>query len=109
MGTDDRIQLARDFYRAFAAGDRDFVERALDEEFSFSSPVDVGLDRAGLFERCWPGAGQVVQEFEFVRLLESGEITRPANDGRGTGSISAVTPRDATVRVRRPLDRQWKT
>ena len=73
MGADDRIQLARDFYRAFAAGDRDFVERALDEEFSFSSPVDVGLDRAGFFERCWPGAGQVVQEFEFVRLLESGD------------------------------------
>jgi ketosteroid isomerase-like protein len=69
----DRAQLARDFYRAFAAGDRDFVERGLHEEFSFSSPVDVGLDRAGFFERCWPGAGQIVREFEFVRLLESGD------------------------------------
>ncbi len=73
MATGDRIQLARDFYRAFAAGDRDFVEETLDQEFTFSSPVDVGLDRTGFFERCWPGAGQVVQAFEFVRLLEAGD------------------------------------
>jgi ketosteroid isomerase-like protein len=64
--------IARDLYRAFAAGDRDFVERALSEDFTFSSPLDVGLDRAGYFERCWPGAGQG-QEFEFVRVVQSGD------------------------------------
>jgi hypothetical protein len=53
----------------FAAGDRDFVERTLADHFTFSSPVDVGLDRAGYFERCWPGSGQG-QRFEFVRLVE---------------------------------------
>jgi hypothetical protein len=73
MTVSDRLALTRDFYRAFAAGDRAFAERILDEEFSFSSPVDVGLDRAGFFERCWPGAGRAVQEFEFVRMLESGD------------------------------------
>jgi hypothetical protein len=73
MTPTDRVQRARDFYAAFAAGDREVVERILDEEFSFSSPVDVGLDRTGFFERCWPGAGQIVKEFEFVRLLEAGD------------------------------------
>jgi ketosteroid isomerase-like protein len=68
----DRTQLARDLYRAFAGGDRDAVERSLGEDFTFSSPVDVGLDRAGYFERCWPGAGRG-QEFEFVRLVQSGD------------------------------------
>jgi hypothetical protein len=86
MATGDRVQLARNFYRAFAAGDREFVERSLDEEFTFSSPVDVGLDRAGFFERCWPGAGHVVQEFEFVRMLECGdEVIVTYEMGRGDG------------------------
>ena len=53
-------------------GDRGFVEEILDDTFTFSSPVDVGLDRAGYFERCWPGSGQG-QQFEFVRLVEAGD------------------------------------
>ena len=83
-----RTQLARDLYHAFAEGDRGAVDRLLADGFTFSSPVDVGLDRAGYFERCWPGAGQH-QQFEFVRLVEYGdevivtyEMTR-ADGGRG--------------------------
>jgi ketosteroid isomerase-like protein len=72
MSVSDRINRARELYLAFAAGDRDFVDGILAEEFTFSSPVDVGLDRAGYFERCWPGAGQG-QRFEFVRLVETGD------------------------------------
>jgi ketosteroid isomerase-like protein len=89
MATTDRLALARDFYLAFAAGDRPFAERFLDEDFTFSSPLDVGLDRAGFFERCWPAAGELVQEFEFVRLLESGDevvvtyVMRRSDGGRG--------------------------
>ena len=81
-------QLAGDLYRAFAAGDRAFVEHILTDDFAFSSPLDVGLDRAGYFDRCWPGAGQG-QDFEFVRLLQQGdevvvtyEMTR-TDGGRG--------------------------
>jgi SnoaL-like domain len=83
-----RTRRAEDFYRAFAAGDRDMAERIMADAFTFSSPLDVGLDRAGFFERCWPGAGSG-QQFEFVRLLEVGdevvvtyEMTR-ADGGRG--------------------------
>lgn len=89
MATGDRLALTRDFYRAFAAGDREFAERILDEEFSFSSPVDVGLDRAGFFKRCWPAAGRVVQGFEFARMVESGDevivtyVMRRSDGGRG--------------------------
>jgi ketosteroid isomerase-like protein len=84
----DRVNRTHELYRAFAAGDRDVVEGILADEFTFSSPVDVGLDRRGYFERCWPGAGQR-QQFEFVRLVEAGdevivtyEMTRP-DGGRG--------------------------
>ena len=72
MADEDRLEIARGVYRAFASGDRDFIERTFTEDFSFSSPLDVGLDRAGYFERCWPGAGRG-QEFDFVRLIESGD------------------------------------
>jgi ketosteroid isomerase-like protein len=53
MPTEDRLQFVRDVYRAFASGDRNVTERAFADDFTFSSPVDVGLDRAGYFERCW--------------------------------------------------------
>src|SRR5689334_2421290 len=88
MSGSDRISRAQELYLAFASGDRDFVDGILAEEFTFSSPLDVGLDRGGYFERCWPGAGQR-QQFEFVRLVESGdevivtyEMTR-RDGGRG--------------------------
>ena len=72
MADSDRVRRAREIYLAFAAGDREVVERILTDDFTFSSPADVGLDRRGYFERCWPGAGKG-QEFEFVRVLESGD------------------------------------
>jgi ketosteroid isomerase-like protein len=80
----DRKELAKAHYRAFSAGDRETVEGLLGEEFEFHSPADgQGLDRAGWFERCWPGAGSLT-EFEFVRLIEDAdevvvtyEATRP--------------------------------
>jgi hypothetical protein len=72
MADRDRRQHAREIYLAFASGDRDVVERSFTDDFTFSSPVDVALDREGYFERCWPGAGQG-QEFEFVRVIESGD------------------------------------
>lgn len=84
----DRITTAQQLYAAFAAGDRDVVDGILAAGFTFSSPVDVGLDRAGYFERCWPGAG-LKQQFHFVRLVETDdevvvtyEMTR-ADGGRG--------------------------
>ncbi len=67
----DRIQSVKNFYKAFASGDRDFVEKILAKDFTFSSPPDPHLDKEGFFERCWPGAGKG-QSFEFVRLVESG-------------------------------------
>ncbi len=57
MPTHDLPERAREVYQAFASGDRAAIERLLTDDFSFSSPVDVGLDRAGYFGRCWPAAG----------------------------------------------------
>ena len=69
----DRIELAKANYRAFAGEDRGAIEKLLAEEFEFHSPADEqGLDRAGWFERCWPGAG-TLSKFDSVRLIENGD------------------------------------
>jgi hypothetical protein len=69
----DRIELAKANYLAFAAEDRARAEELIGEPFEFHSPADEGgLDRAGWFERCWPGAGSLT-EFEFVRLIANGD------------------------------------
>jgi ketosteroid isomerase-like protein len=96
----DRLDTVRELYNAFAAGDRDTVDGLLAEEFTFFSPVDPGLDRAGYFERCWPGAGQG-QRFDFVRLLETGaevvvtyEMTRrDGGQGRNTEILAFADDR----------------
>jgi ketosteroid isomerase-like protein len=97
----DRLELARELYLAFAAGDRAAVERLLGDDFAFSSPVDPALDRAGYFERCWPGAGQG-QSFEFLRRLASGdevivtyEMRTP--DGRRGRNTEILTFRGDTI------------
>jgi ketosteroid isomerase-like protein len=68
----DRTQIVRDSYAAFASGDRSFFERRLSDDFLFSAPPDPKLDRAGYFERCWPGAGRG-QRFDLIRLIEAGD------------------------------------
>ena len=96
---DDRVETARALYTAFAAGDRATAERLLSDDFTFSSPLDVGLDRAGYFERCWPGAGGLA--FEFVRLTSVGdevivtyELThRDGRRGRNTEILSFANDR----------------
>src|SRR3954464_12867826 len=72
MSSNDRLQLARDAYRAYETSDRDLIEGILADDLTFYSPPDPGIDRTEYFERCWPNAGQIAS-FEFVRLIESGD------------------------------------
>jgi ketosteroid isomerase-like protein len=88
MTDSDRRQLALRSYQAFAAGDREMIERLLSDDFRFHAPPDPDLDRAGYFERCWPQAG-AGHTFDFKRVVEHGdevivtyESTRP-DGGRG--------------------------
>jgi ketosteroid isomerase-like protein len=72
LASNDRLQLARDAYRAYESGDRDLIESLLADDLTFYSPPDPGIDREQYFERCWPNAGRIAK-FEFVRLIESGD------------------------------------
>ncbi|MEA2368672.1 MAG: hypothetical protein QOH38_1390, partial [Thermoleophilaceae bacterium] len=68
----DRLQLARDSYRAYETRDRGLIDSLLTEDFSFYSPYDVGIDRERYFERCWPNS-ELLDSFEFKRLVEVGD------------------------------------
>ena len=70
--TADRVELARDAYRAFESQDRELIEGLLAEDFVFYSPPDPGIDRAAYFERCWPNAG-LIESYAFKRLEEIGD------------------------------------
>ena len=72
MPGQDRLQLARDAYRAYETVDRSLIEKLLSDDFTFYSPPDPGIDRDAYFERCWPNA-QNIESYDFVRLVESGD------------------------------------
>lgn len=106
MTSADRPQLAKELYHAFMSGDRTFYEEHLSDDFIFSSPHDIGLDRDGYFERCWPGSGRG-GTIDFVRLVESAdevivtyESTTPDGDrGRNTEIIGFTGTKISSVEV----------
>jgi ketosteroid isomerase-like protein len=59
-------------YAAYESGDRAVVEALLTDDFTFSSPDDVGIDRATYFGRCWPNK-ENLEAFDITRLLEVGD------------------------------------
>jgi ketosteroid isomerase-like protein len=72
MAANDRLQVVRDVYGAYESGDRDVVERHLSDDFTFSAPPDVGIDRKTYFERCWPNS-ETTEAFEYERLFEAND------------------------------------
>jgi hypothetical protein len=82
----DRTAIARAMYGAYESGDRSVAERHLSDDLVFSSPADVGIDRATYFERCWPNAGNI-DAYSFERLFEHGDevvVTYEATRTDGT-------------------------
>ncbi|MEP6954557.1 MAG: nuclear transport factor 2 family protein [Solirubrobacteraceae bacterium] len=99
----DHIALTRDMYRAYETGDRRVPEALLTDDFTFSAPPDVGIDRATYFARCWPNAGNI-DAFAFVRLAEIGDdevlVTYEATrvDGTRFRNTEVLTFADGRIR-----------
>jgi ketosteroid isomerase-like protein len=81
LASNNRLQVARDAYRAYESNDRQLIESALADDLVFYSPPDPGIDREQYFERCWPNAG-MIESFEFVRLIESGDEVVVTYEGK---------------------------
>ena len=100
--TTNRLDLARASYKAYESGDRRVLEGLLADDFTFSSPDDVAIDRTTYFERCWPNSQQI-EAFEFARLLESGDeviVTYESTktDGRRFRNTEVLTFEGDTIR-----------
>ena len=65
-------EIIRKYIAAFQAKDRQTVEALLADDFTFTSPPDPHLDKAGYFERCWPNADKV-RILEIEKLFEQGD------------------------------------
>jgi ketosteroid isomerase-like protein len=72
VAASERLQTVRDVYGAFESGDRDVAEQRLSDDFVFSAPPDVGIDRETYFERCWPNS-ETIKAFEYERLFEAND------------------------------------
>ena len=69
MTDQDRLKIVRDCYRAYETGERGLIDQHLSDDFVFSAPPSVGINRTTYFERCWPGS-ETTARFEFERLFE---------------------------------------
>src|SRR6478735_8695404 len=95
--------IVRQSFRAYETGDRALVESLLAEDFTFSSPADVAIDRARYFERCWPNAGNLAS-FVLERVIESGDevvVTYEAARAGGWRVPSAVAGGSGRLRLGR--------
>ena len=105
MTAQDRLQVVRDCYGAYESGDRGILEQHLSDDFTFSAPPDVGIDRATYFERCWPNS-KTIEAFEYKRLFEANDevfVTYEStkSDGRDSAtprSLASTAPRSAGSR-----------
>ena len=102
MASKNRLDLARDAYRAYETSDRDLIESLLADDLTFYAPSDPGIDRETYFERCWPNRG-TTESFEFVRLIESGdevivtyELTK--TDGHSFRNTEVLTFEDDRIK-----------
>jgi hypothetical protein len=65
--------LAREFYRAYQRGDREFFAERMAEDFTFTSPYDDHIGREEYFRRCWPPPGKAAPKFHFEAVAQDGE------------------------------------
>jgi len=67
---DSTLQIAKACLQAYADKDRAAAERLVAADFTFTSPLDNGLDRATYFARCWPNSARM-EGFEAVHGCEA--------------------------------------
>ena len=67
-GQTDIDQLIRGYFKIWVVRDREAMERAVADDFHFTSPLDNRLDRETFFTRCWPG-GDAMAAIEVQRVV----------------------------------------
>lgn len=63
--------LVRRYFLAYETKDRQVLEGMLDEDFTFSSPLDDRIGRAAYFARCWPNS-RTLRRITVEKVFEQG-------------------------------------
>lgn len=92
--------IARAVFEAYAAKDREAIEQLIAPGFTFTSPLDNGIDRATYFERCWPNS-EWIAGYEYIRIVPAGDQVVVTYEGRSTRG-----PRFRNTEVLTVLDEQ---
>ena len=102
MASQSRADIIRAIFAAYRANDRAAVERALADDFRFTSPYDDNIDKAAYFERCWKDTGWIARH-DIERVFVRGDeafVTYLclARDGRSFRNTEFFTFADGKVR-----------
>jgi ketosteroid isomerase-like protein len=64
--------VVRACYQAYVDKDRSAIEKLLDPDYHFTSPIDNALDRTTYLEVCWPNSA-ALKRFDFVHEIANGD------------------------------------
>ncbi|MEO3386128.1 nuclear transport factor 2 family protein [Mesorhizobium sp. CAU 1741] len=97
----DPVAVAKACLLAYAASDREAIERVIAPDFHFTSPLDNRIDRTAYFERCWPNSA-FITDFEFVRIVRDGDVVLVTyegtnQDGKRFRNTEALTIREGQI------------
>lgn len=61
------VDVTKACFDAYVKKDKTAIELLINDEFSFTSPLDNRIDRETYFKRCWPNSKDIA-EFKFVYI-----------------------------------------
>lgn len=64
----DPVAITKSCFDAYVRKDRAAIEALINDDFSFTSPLDNRIDRKSYFERCWLNSEQI-SEFKFINIV----------------------------------------
>jgi ketosteroid isomerase-like protein len=91
-------EIARASYRAYVENDRAAIEKLIDDDFHFTSPLDNRIDRKTYFERCWPNS-QTTEAFDFIHVVADGERVFVTYEGQWSGGKRFRNTEVLTIRA----------
>jgi ketosteroid isomerase-like protein len=68
-----KSELIRNCFSAYKNRDRQSLESAFAEDFTFTSPYDDRISKAEYFQRCWPVSASGKMSNEIERIFEQGD------------------------------------
>jgi ketosteroid isomerase-like protein len=66
------LAVVRACLQAYVDKDRPTIEKLLDRDYHFTSPIDNALDRATYLEVCWPNSAAITR-FDRIHEAEAGD------------------------------------